>query len=77
MGSGVKIKMAKYTNWATSQSAIGKIDQKRNVNPKNANNYPLHLIDSIWTPMVKLVNGDISIFGGFVHIYMQRHAFKM
>ena len=25
----------------------------------------------------QMVNGDISIFGGFVHIYMQRHAFKV
>ena len=25
----------------------------------------------------QMVNGDISIFGGFIHIYMQRHAFKM
>ena len=25
----------------------------------------------------QMVNGDISIFGGFILIYMQRHAFKM
>ena len=73
--------MAKYTNWATSQSAIGKIDQKRNVNHKMQTTIlSIWLIQSILINMDsdgQMVNGDISIFGGFIHIYMQRHAFKM